>query len=752
MENNSLIPPHRNGPNAAALATTAPTIAAARDDFSFKDLVDLLGRCALIIRSKWHWGLLSALLFGGLTGYILFKRPLEFTAHTALLAQSTLDKVIGTQADAGDQARENNLRNHLSMMNSRRFHSRLIASFSAPEKKAIAAPYLQPGDVADNEFFHTFLTRKITIERERGREYYTIAVSHMVPQTAIMIADHIATQYLIYVQQEYKEANLQGFQILEKQAEMIRAEIARVESERLDFRKRNGIISRTENQGILAERLKRLDASLTEIRIKRVSLETIARQATADRKRSEYPWDNAYLAGFANNETLRQELDKQFAQRAVLATRYGPNHPKLRDVDSQIKGIQSAIQRNFDVAVQDLAAQLDVVLQTEGLLKKEFDSAFESSIEIEKLASNYEILSAGADSKKLTLNELERKIGEASLSSKLPADFMQIVDPAYLVKPRIPKRVLHGGIVLCLSLGFFLLTPLVVSTLDERVTATSDIEDLLQLPMLAAIPKLKLRVEDRAHVVRDSVDAVTTESFMAIAGHLELDAGQRTSQVVLVTSTLPEEGKSLVASNLASTYQQLKKRSVLVDLDLRRPTQHLLHGVPADGGFLTLARSGFPLDAGSDVAALLNIRTLPNGTDLIAAGGSEVQPGHLIVGKSMENFLQWLRVRYDVVILDTPPAGVFQDALVLARYANASLLVAREGVAPVVQVRKVIEDFSRANLVFRGLVLNAFSPRNANKKLAYAYSAASKGYSYGEKTRNRKPSSGAVPEPAPARG
>jgi capsular exopolysaccharide synthesis family protein len=731
METISL-PPSRNGQNGASpTVSVAPVATAVRDDFSFKDLLDLLGRGALIVRSRWYWGLFGALLVGVPIGYVLYKRPMEYTAQTALLAQSALDKVIGTQADGGDDlTRENNLRNHLSMMNSRRFRARLLASLTPEEKAEIAAPYLHPGEHADDEFFQTFLPRKVNIERERGREYYTIAVTHMVPKTAMMIADHMATQYLAYVQQEYKIANVQGYQILQKQADMLRADIAKVESERLDFRKRNGIISRTENQGILAERLKRLDSSLTETRIKRVGLETLSQQATADRARSEYPWDNAYLAGFANNATLRQELDRQFALRGMLASRYGPNHPKLRDVDSQIKGIQAAIQRNFDVAVRDLAAQLEVVIQSERLLKKEFDAAFESSIEIEKLASNYEILSAGVESKKITLNELEKKIGEASIFSKLPADFMQIVDPAYMVKPRVPRIVVYAGFVLLLSLGAFVLTPLLVSAMDERISANHDIEQDLRLPMLAAIPKLRFRAENRAHVVRDRIDAVATESFMGIAGHLEIDSANRFPKVILVTSTLPEEGKSLVASNLASTYQLLEKRCVLVDLDLRRPSQHVLHGIPLTGGFLPWAKSGYPMDMTVTDSGPLSIHKLPDGADLIVAGGAEPQPGHLLVGKPMERFIEWLKANYDVVIIDTPPAGVFQDAMVLARHASASLLVAREGVPPLVQVRKVIDDFARANVALRGVVLNGFAPRNANKKLAYAYKAASQGYSY----------------------
>jgi len=728
-----------NAANPASTTGARPATRPANDDFSFKELVDLLGHGALLIRARWYWGVFAAIVIGGLTGYALFTRPPQYTAQTALIAQSTLDRVIGTDVDlaGSDQSKENNLRNHLSMMNSRKFRARLENAFTPAEKKLISQPYLKPGETAGSDFFQNYFSSNVAIERERGREYYTIAVTHLDPDVALMVADRIANAYINHVQQEYKEANIRGYGLLAQQADAIRNDLAQSESERLDFRKKNGIISRADNQGILAERLRRLDASLTEARIKIAGLETLTQQATSDRANSEYPWDNAYLASFANNEVLRQELDRLSAERAVQASKYGPNHPKLRDTDSRIKGVQSSILRNFDIAVRDLEAQLDVARRTEKLLDRAFNDAFERSIEIEKLASNYEIMSAGVDSKKITLMALEQKIGEASISSKLPADFMQIVDPAYLTKPRIPKPVIYAAIVALLSLGAFVAAPLTVSMLDEKISGTSDLEKDLSLTLAGAIPTLKFRREDRAHVVRNKLDVVTSEAFVGIIGQLEIGNVGRGAKAILVTSTLPGEGKSLVASNLASMYRELGKNTLIVDLDLRRPTQHTLNAVSTDKGFLAWARAGAPMDDLFAAGSLLGITRLPDGTDLIPAGGSDAQPSHFLVASALEQLIAKLRERYDILIIDTPPAGVFQDALIASRHVDASLLVAREGVATIVEVRKAIEDFTKAGRAFAGLVLNGFRPQTANKKLAYGYKAASKGYHYSSAKKSK---------------
>ena len=315
------------------------------------------------------------------------------------------------------------------MMTSRKFRARLEAAFTPEEKNLISGPYLKPGQAADSEFFQDFFENKIAIERERGREYYTVGVTHKVATTAMLIADRMASEYLGFLQEQYRSANLLGYRLLEKQADILRSEMARIESASLDYQKKNGIISRADNQSILNERLKQLDQSLTETRIKRVGLETQAKQAHADRARSQYPWDNSYLATYANDPDLHKELDDDGAPGR-------PGHPvSARPSEDarrrfEIKGLPSSILRNFDVAVGDLDSQLEVAFQTEKLIEREFDEAFDSSIDIEKLASTYEILSARVDSKKVALEALEKKIGEASISSQLPTDFMDIVDPA----------------------------------------------------------------------------------------------------------------------------------------------------------------------------------------------------------------------------------------------------------------------------------------------------------------------------------
>src|SRR4051812_4553436 len=139
------------------LGSTPPSGPAERGDAPppgaeppMRDFVELVSHVLLVIRAKWWWGALAALVVGGLSGWALLHRPVEYEAQTVMLAQGTLDKVVGVAAEnenGGDTSvRENVLRNHLSVMNSRKFRVRLINSFGPRDRERIAAPYLGEGD------------------------------------------------------------------------------------------------------------------------------------------------------------------------------------------------------------------------------------------------------------------------------------------------------------------------------------------------------------------------------------------------------------------------------------------------------------------------------------------------------------------------------------------------------------------------------------------------------------------------------
>jgi capsular exopolysaccharide synthesis family protein len=209
------------------------------------------------------------------------------------------------------------------------------------------------------------------------------------------------------------------------------------------------------------------------------------------------------------------------------------------------------------------------------------------------------------------------------------------------------------------------------------------------------------------------------------------------------------------ASNVAATFTRYGHKTVLVDCDFRRPVQQRFNRIAHDEGLLAWASRGFPLS--EDLikpGGPVGLTILPDGTSLIPAGGVDVQPGHVLVARQVGELFRRLAEAYDVVIIDSPPAGVFQDALLLARYCAESIVFVREGRAFSSQLKKVLADLEKTTAPAVGLVLNGASLSSVHPSVGSRYGYGKYGYGkdYSSNYSYKAPTSPTnwrAPKPAP---
>jgi polysaccharide biosynthesis transport protein len=242
-------------------------------------------------------------------------------------------------------------------------------------------------------------------------------------------------------------------------------------------------------------------------------------------------------------------------------------------------------------------------------------------------------------------------------------DAVRIPDPA-----RVLVLTLCAG--LAIGIGFALLR----DKLDQRVRSAEEIASLLGLPVVGVVPHMKrgLTPLARAQAVHWDPMSEVSEAYRAVrtAVHFGVQAGE--ARTIIVTSPTPGDGKSTLASNLAISFAQAGKHTLLLDADFRRPVQHRMFEIKDESGLTAVLAGHEPLSKAIR-------RTVVEGLDLLPAGPLPLNPSELLNGDSFAAILEELSQKYDHIVLDCPPVIAVTDARILGALCDLALLVLRAG-------------------------------------------------------------------------
>lgn len=303
---------------------------------------------------------------------------------------------------------------------------------------------------------------------------------------------------------------------------------------------------------------------------------------------------------------------------------------------------------------------------------------------------------------------------------------LTIVEQAFPARsPIAPNALQNLAVGVLLGLAFGVGVTLLIEILDTRLRGRSAIEKLTDTSILGTF---RTEPADAAQLVLGSTDSYSrrAESFRQLRTHLQfasIDGGLRS---VMVTSSIPGEGKSTTAANLALVLAEAGNSVLLVDADLRRPRQHEMFGLEGAVGLTTLLTGRIGLD---DAAQPVNGA---GRLAVLTSGELPPNPSELLGSAAMERTLAEMERAYDVVIIDTPPLINVSDPTALSTLASGVLLVASvDGRLHRDQLRQSFENLSFVQARLLGVVLNRVEPARGEQSYAYAYSERT--------TRTRRP-------------
>ncbi|PJF38940.1 MAG: hypothetical protein CUN55_15805 [Phototrophicales bacterium] len=271
--------------------------------------------------------------------------------------------------------------------------------------------------------------------------------------------------------------------------------------------------------------------------------------------------------------------------------------------------------------------------------------------------------------------------------------------------PSSPRHVLNIGLGFIGGIGLGLVCVFGLAFIDDRVKSTVDVENSLNINLICLIPKVARKNSfDKARIVQNNMEPRAAESFRSLYSSIRISDVGRHSQVILTTSTLPSEGKSFVATNLAYTFASHGERTLLIDGDLRMPaiaqSLQMEDEVKAHGGGLV----GY--FEGSTSWENMIVNEIAHNLDMLASVKNASVPSEIANSSHFIDIINVLRQTYDRIIVDTPPIGVVSDAMALVPAVDACLYVVKHKGVKMRSIRDSIRRLRDVHMPILGAVMN----------------------------------------------
>jgi succinoglycan biosynthesis transport protein ExoP len=427
---------------------------------------------------------------------------------------------------------------------------------------------------------------------------------------------------------------------------------------------------------------------------------------------------------------LRSQQATAKANYAQMEATLGPNHPQARAAKAQIDEITRQIDAEQNRLLLQAKQNYVVARANEDQTTAALEAQKADAYKLRDDLVEYSLRQRDFESNRTLYEGLSQRLRTAGVQAGLESLEIDVVDQA--LPPASPLLKPQSTIILT-ALAFGLLAGVVLAflleSLDTGLRSIAEIESITELPSLAVIPRGRRSSADQATTMstaQRNISVLTqpksqfAEAFRSLRTSLLLSTAGHPPKFILFTSATPSEGKTTMASNLAAILAQRDTRVLLIDGDLRRPNIHHRFGLNGKTGLTTVLTGATSLEE-----TVQNVPEIPN-LDILPSGPVPPFPTEMLSSESMENLLKRCGDIYSHVVIDSPPILSVTDGVILARMADAVVLVVRHGKSSKHVVRRARDLLLRSGAPITGIVLNVVDLNSPEYYGYYGYS----GYTY----------------------
>jgi len=517
----------------------------------------------------------------------------------------------------------------------------------------------------------------------------TITVTHTDPKEAALWVNALAEVYIDSSLESRMDSAKKAVVWLQERLSATQANMREAQEKLFKGLEGQDLFVPEGSVSAVSTSIAKLNDDYIAARTRRITIEAAVQQARDMRDRGEslesipQVASDPVVAGFNSQiATLTVDLSR-------LLEKFKPAHPEVQKISAQVAEVKKARVARAEAILGGLQAEYAQLQKREGELKAAIDGQKSLAASQSRKVGELDALKKEAESSKSLYEVLLQKLNESDIAASIRSNNVSVVErastPQSPVRPDKRRLTLIGFIVgMVLGVGLVLAR----DYLDNTLRDPEEVERYLHLDLLAAVPSYE---SDNAHLV--------TEAYQNLRTALLFARKEEQGQVILITGSAPQEGKTTTLVNMAKLLAGAGERTVVLDCDLRRAQLHHRLNLEREPGLTDHFTRHLP------VADLLKPTETPN-LFVLTAGPLPPNPPALLARRSVQDLFADLKARFEWILVDSPPLASVTDALLLARHADSVVMVVQHNKVDKKVVKRSVNALRKATPNVLGVVLN----------------------------------------------
>ena len=582
--------------------------------------------------------------------------------------------------------------------------------------------------------------KNLTVKDIKGADVLQIAYTHTSPSTAAQVVNELIKIYLEQNVSSRRAEAAAARQFIEKQLPKAELVVRKTESELAEFKEKNKVVSLQEEANTAVQVIGDLQLRINDTQSQLANFDSqsqiISQQLGMNPKQALAMTSISQISGVQDILKEIQQLQSQLANRQTVLQN---NHPQIIDLKDKITSLNkvidnrifqalgqnklqaksnlqlSALQQQLSSRLVELESnRLGLASQANSLLKLQF--AYKQRLNnLPRLEEQQRQLDRKLQAAQSTYSLLLQKLQESRI-----AENQNLGNATKISEAEIPDEPTSSAMISYLSSGLLsilaaLMTIYILEIKDKSIKTVDEAKELLGLALLGVIPTIsnfkpssrkneEIESYNQRIIIRDFPRSFISEAYRMLRANLNFISADKELKVIIVTSSVPQEGKSTVAANLATAIAQMDRQVLLIDGDLHRPVQHKIWDLMNHQGLSNL------IFKQEEITTTIK-KVMPN-LDVLTSGIVPPSPAALLDSQRMAALMANFSDKYDFVIVDTPALTVAADAVTLGQMADGVLLVVRPGVVDSVNATFAKELLAKSGQNVLGQVVNGVIIKN----------------------------------------